>query len=203
MNEGDLIDQWVDEGSSDSFDDWFARQRTSDGRRLTVYIDGTVRPVDDDDDFAIGKPAAASLPEDLSKVKDEELLASARTELAGSEKITFAQAKALGGPSNPRVAEMIRRGLVNGVAVPQSADERLLAHPATRDRALKIKADLEAKAQAAEREQQQKVERARVESAKKKISFEDARKMGGLSNPEIREMVKKGLVEGVAAPRSA
>jgi hypothetical protein len=33
------------------------------------------------------------------------------------------------------------------------------------------------------------------------ISFEEAKKMGGYRNPEVRDLIARGLVEGVEAPR--
>src|ERR1043165_3009083 len=55
-----------------------------------------------------------------STPSDNALVEAARDELAGPSRITYEEAKRLGGPDNPRVRELIARGRVEGVPAPVS-----------------------------------------------------------------------------------
>jgi hypothetical protein len=61
---------------------------------------------------------AATPPPSFARTSDDKLVAWARGELAPN-KITFAEANALGGPDNPKVAELARHGLIEGWEVPK------------------------------------------------------------------------------------
>ncbi|MEX2557813.1 MAG: hypothetical protein WEB06_19555 [Actinomycetota bacterium] len=98
---------------------------------------------------------ASALPEDPAEARSADLLAWARGET--DQKISLKRANELGGPDNPKVAEMAKRGMVEGWEAP--AGKPLITDGAKQryEEALKLQeTKLEAQKKAEQEKQEQR-----------------------------------------------